>query len=123
MDDEADILAVGTMVLRHLGYDVVPVSSGEAAVAAVAEASERDQGFDIVILDLYIPNGMSGIETLSQLRLIDPDLKAIVSSGYANDPICLDYEAHGFQGSVPKPYEVTDMARELRRVLSVNSPV
>ncbi len=118
VDDEADILSVGALVLRHLGYDTIPVTSGEAAVAALAEAHENGQTIDAAILDLYIPDGMSGIETLEQLHRIDPDLKAIVSSGYANDPICTNYEAHGFIASVPKPYEIADMARVLRRVLT-----
>ena len=118
MDDEVDILSVGALVLRHLGYDTIPVSSGEAAVAALADAVDNNQTVDAVILDLYTPNGMGGMETLNQLRRIDPGLKAIVSSGYANDPICTDYEAHGFNASVPKPYEIADMARALRRLLS-----
>ncbi len=117
VDDEADILSVGSLVLRHLGYDTIPVTSGEAAVTALADAHDSGQRIDAAILDLYIPNGMSGIETLEQLHRIDPDLRAIVSSGYANDPICTNYEAHGFVASVPKPYEIADMARVLRRVL------
>ncbi len=117
VDDEADILSVGAMVLRHLGYDTVAVTSGEAAVAALTHALESGQPIDAAILDLYIPDGMSGIETLEHLHRIDPALKAIVSSGYANDPICTNYEAHGFVASVPKPYEIADMARVLRRVL------
>jgi len=118
MDDEADILSVGALVLRHLGYDTVTATSGEAAVAAMAEAFDNNQPFDAVILDLHVPEGMNGTETLTQLRRIDPDLKAVVSSGFANDPICTDYEAHGFQASVPKPYEIADMARVLRQVVT-----
>ena len=117
MDDEADILSVGALVLRHLGYDTVTATSGEHALAAMADAVDAGEPSDAAILDLYLPDGMSGIETLEQLRRIDPELKAIVSSGYANDPICTNYEAHGFDASVPKPYEIADMARALRRVL------
>jgi len=116
MDDEADILLVGALVLRHLGYEAVTTSSGETAVKLMAEAMEAGTPFDAAILDLYVPEGMSGIETLEQLRRIDPKLKAIVSSGYANDPICTNYEAHGFVASVPKPYEIADMARVLQQV-------
>lgn len=118
VDDEPDILSVGALVLRHLGYETIPVTSGEAAVAALADAHDNGQTIDAAILDLYIPDGMSGIETLEQLHRIAPNLKAIVSSGYANDPICLNYEAHGFVASVPKPYEIADMARVLRRVFA-----
>jgi len=118
VDDEADILSVGALVLRHLGYDTIPVTSGEAAVAALADAHDSGQTIDAAILDLYLPEGMSGLETLAQPQRIDPKLKAIVSSGYAHDPICTNYEAHGFVASVPKPYEIADRARVLRRVLA-----
>jgi DNA-binding NarL/FixJ family response regulator len=60
---------------------------------------------------------MGGSEALEQLRLIDPGVKAIVSSGYSSDPVLANYRAYGFRGMVAKPYKVDDFARVLRTVL------
>ncbi len=81
---------------------------------------ERDSGkpFDAVILDLMIPNGMDGQETIKRLRRIDPDVKAIVSSGYSNDPIMASYEKYGFTAILPKPYRIKDLKQILQRVIT-----
>ena len=61
---------------------------------------------------------MGGKDTMVKLLEIGPDVKAIVSSGYSNDPVMADYAKHGFMGVVVKPYKVEDLAQTLYRVLS-----
>jgi len=68
-------------------------------------------------MDLTIPGGMGGKETLEKLREMDPAVRAIVSSGYSNDPIMSGYRRHGFRGVIAKPYTISDVARTLRSVL------
>jgi DNA-binding NarL/FixJ family response regulator len=70
-----------------------------------------------VILDLTVPGGMGGLQTLEQLRNLNPKVKAIVCSGYSNDAVLSNYRAYGFVGMVSKPYETTDLAMALERVL------
>jgi two-component system, cell cycle sensor histidine kinase and response regulator CckA len=73
--------------------------------------------YDLVIMDLTVPGGIGGLETIRRLRELDPKVRAIVSSGYSSDPVMADYRAHGFAGMIPKPYRIVDFARVIRQVL------
>ena len=80
------------------------------------KAMAEGQPFDGVLLDLTIPGGMGGEETLRQLVTIDPEVKAIVSSGYANDPIMAEYSKYGFRGVATKPYDMEHLGQVLRNL-------
>ncbi|MBW6521856.1 MAG: response regulator, partial [Desulfoarculaceae bacterium] len=82
-------------------------------VALYKKALKEGRPYNGVIMDLTIPGGMGGKETLVKLQQLDPRVKAIVSSGYANDPIMANYRAHGFCGVVPKPYKVEELRQSL----------
>jgi DNA-binding NarL/FixJ family response regulator len=73
-------------------------------------------------MDLTIPGGMGGKETIEQLRAIEPAVKAIVSSGYCNDPVIADYRRHGFTAFLVKPYQSDELGRVLEAVLSGKAP-
>ena len=118
MDDEQIILDVTLEVLRFLGYDVVFARDGAAAVELYKKATADGQPFDLVILDLTIPDGMSGREAMERLREFDPAVKAVVSSGYSNDPVMQDYTSYGFSGKLTKPYRIT----EIKRILEEQIP-
>ena len=118
MDDEQIILDVTLEVLRFLGYDVVFARDGAAAVELYKKATADGQPFDLVILDLTIPDGMSGQEAMERLREFDPAVKAVVSSGYSNDPVMQDYTSYGFSGKLTKPYRIT----EIRQILEEQIP-
>ncbi len=117
MDDEQIILDVTNEVLTFLGYDVSFAKDGAAAVDLYKRGMACGAPFDIVILDLSIPEGMGGKEAIRQLRELDPGVKAIVSSGYANDPVVMDYATYGFAGRLTKPYKITDMKATLEELL------
>ncbi len=70
-----------------------------------------------MILDLTVAGGMGGAETLARLREIDPQVCAIVTSGYAADPVLARYREHGFKAVIRKPYEALEVARILAQVL------
>ncbi len=122
MDDEQIILDVTNEVLTFLGYDVMFAQDGAAAVELYKREKETKAPFDIVILDLSVPEGMGGKEAMQKLREFDPAVKAIVSSGYSSDPVLANYRAHGFCGMVAKPYEVAEFARVLREALGEPRP-
>ena len=117
MDDEDDIRALATTMLRQLGYEPVAVAHGAAALETFQQAKTEGNPFATVILDLTIRGGMGGIETLKKLRLLDPNVRAIVSSGYSSDQTIATHEEHGFDDLIPKPYEVDHFARVLHRTL------
>jgi CheY-like chemotaxis protein len=104
-------------MLPKVGYDVALAQDGQAAVNAYKDALEAGKPFDAVILDLTVPGGMGGKETVRLLLDVDPNVRAIVSSGYSNDPVMANYADHGFCGAVKKPYLVQEMSQVLNRVV------
>jgi CheY-like chemotaxis protein len=117
MDDEQIILDVTLEVLKFLEYDVMFAKDGSAAIDLYKKEKAANVPFDVVILDLSVPEGMGGEETIRHLREFDPSVKAIVSSGYSNDPVVVDYQEHGFSGRLSKPYKITDMKAILETLI------
>jgi CheY-like chemotaxis protein len=117
LDDDETIREVGTEMLEHLGCEVETAREGEQAVEQYLKAKEEGRPFDLVIMDLTIPGGMGGREAVEKLRAIDPQIRAIVSSGYANDPVMANYEAYGFNGVVAKPYKMEELSRVVAEVV------
>jgi PAS domain S-box-containing protein len=117
MDDEAIIRQLLQVMLEQAGYTVDSASDGAEAVALYQRAQEEGQPYALVILDVTVPGGMGGVETFAQLRALDSQLRALISSGYANDPVLANYAAHGFRGVLTKPYTLQELQAALRRVL------
>jgi len=117
MDDEASIRKLATTLLRRLGSEVEDTADGQAAVDRFKAAREAGRPFDVVVMDLTVPGGMGGLEALERMRALDPQVKAIVSSGYSSDPVLAKYRDYGFRGRVAKPYEIAEFGRVLREVL------
>jgi signal transduction histidine kinase/DNA-binding NarL/FixJ family response regulator len=122
MDDDPNVRESVAEVLNFLGYNAHFAEDGEEAIKIYSNAAENDGNFEAVIMDLTIPGGMGGIEALSRLREIDPSVKAIVSSGYSNDPVMSNYRRYGFSGVINKPYRVEDLSKVLDSVIN-NKPV
>ncbi len=117
MDDEEEVRNTTGDVLKRLGYSVEFADDGMRAVELYGRAMKDGGQFDAVIMDLTVPGGMGGKEALLKLMEIDPDVKAIVSSGYSNDPIMADFRKHGFKGVVTKPYRIRDLGETLSTIL------
>jgi CheY-like chemotaxis protein len=117
MDDEEAVRGAAETMLEHLGYEVCSARDGEEAIRVFRESAEAGRPFAAVVLDLTVPGGMGGREALGALRRIDPDVRAIVSSGYSEDPSLTDPEEHGFRGVLPKPYVMAQLSEALAEVL------
>lgn len=117
MDDEAHIIELVGEMLVHMDYRVETAQNGSEALELYKQAKEANDPFDVIIMDLTVPGGMGGREAISILRKIDPAVKAIVSSGYSNDPVMSDCKRYGFDGMVYKPYKIEELCREINRVL------
>jgi len=117
MDDEAQIRDMAITLLQRMGLEVTAVDDGSAVVIEYVAAREAGRSYDLVMLDLTVPGGMGGAKAMEKLRQIDPQVRAIVSSGYSSDPVLANHRAHGFSGIVPKPYVVGEMAEVIDRVL------
>lgn len=117
MDDEAMIRDFTGELLNESGYEVALAKDGAEALELYTKAMASGQPFDAVILDLTVPGGMGGAETIKKLLEIDPGVTAIASSGYAQDPIMANYMEYGFKYVVPKPYQVDDIRTALHRIM------
>ena len=115
MDDDESIRDVATKMLQYLGCVVDTAWDGESAIAQYLKAKEEGRPFDVVIMDLTIPGGMGGEEAVAKIRAIDPEIRAVASSGYATDPIMSDFKRYGFKGVVPKPYKIEELSEMLAR--------
>jgi PAS domain S-box-containing protein len=117
MDDEEMVRETVGEMLRLMGFEVTLAQKGGEAVEAYRRALESGRPYDVVVLDLTVPGGMGGQETLEALRKVNPEVRAIVSSGYSNDPVMARYRDYGFDGMVAKPYKMEDLAVAIRRVM------
>ena len=117
MDDEQIILDVTCEILKFLKYDIMSARDGLAAIDLYKKEKAAGSPFDIVILDLSVPNGLGGKETIEQLRYFDPAVKAVVSTGYTNDPVVLDFSHYGFSERLTKPYNISEMKNLLEKVI------
>ncbi|MBW7997761.1 MAG: response regulator [Candidatus Glassbacteria bacterium] len=93
------------------------VNNGTQAVKLYKQSMDSGQPFDAVILDLTIPGGMGGQETIKKLLKIDPKIKTIASSGCSNDPELAKFEEYGFFGRVSKPYQIDQLREVLQGVM------
>jgi CheY-like chemotaxis protein len=118
MDDEDIVRDVLQRSLTHLGYVVVSAHEGKEAVTLYEQALKSGKPFDAVIMDLTIPGGMGGKDAVIKLREIDPGVKAIVSSGYSDDPIMARFKDYGFCGVVSKPYTLKTLSETIHAVIA-----
>jgi len=119
MDDEDAVRDIVSEMLRAIGYEVETARDGNEAITIYQEAKQLGKPFDLLILDLTVPGAMGGRDAIKRLREIDPDVKAVVSSGYSNDPIMANYKEHGFLGVIKKPYELKELSEVVYKVVNL----
>ncbi|MFZ5481836.1 MAG: ATP-binding protein [Myxococcota bacterium] len=117
MDDDPHVRGLAEACAREVGYEVVVTADGEAAIHAWEEARAAGCPYDVLVMDLTVPGAMGGREALAVLHARDPHVRAIVSSGYFDDPVLAEPAAHGFVGAIRKPWRLEDLARELAAAL------
>jgi len=118
MDDDESILCSTGPLLEYLGYEVDFARDGVEVVELYRKTMHNGTKYNAVILDLTIPGGMGGKETMEKLLKIDPGVKGIVSSGYSNDTVMSDYKKCGFAGVVTKPYNIERLSQTLACIIN-----
>ena len=116
MDDEDMILDMLALMLENMGYLAVKTHHGKEAKETMKKALQAEEHFAAAILDLTIPSGLGGKDTVYALLALDPTIKVIASSGYANDPIMANPTDFGFAGRLTKPYRRSDLTAVLGSV-------
>lgn len=118
MDDEEIVRGVLSEMLSQIGYEVRCARDGSEAIDLYEEAKQSNKPFSAIIMDLTVPGGMGGKEAIKKLLEIDPEAKALVSSGYSNDPVMSEYKKYGFMGVVNKPYKMEELSRSVYEVIN-----
>ena len=119
MDDEEPVRETAQAMLEELGYTVECAENGGAAIELYRQRKEEGTPFNAVIMDLTIPGGMGGREAIASLLKLDPGVKAVVSSGYSNDPVMADYSNYGFSAVLGKPYRLQEISKVLQELLDI----
>ncbi len=117
MDDEEMVRDIAGKMIEVIGHEVELAGHGEAAIEKYKTAMESGNPFDIVILDLTIRGGMGGKETIERLLAVNPNIRAIVSSGYSDDAVVSDYHNYGFSAGLTKPYNLEALRDTLNSLL------
>jgi PAS domain S-box-containing protein len=120
MDDEAAIRDLTSQLLGTLGYEVTAVPDGMEAVKIYERALRRGENFQAVILDATIRGGMGGLATMERLRSVDPNVNAIICSGYSDEAALSQFLAYGFRSALPKPFTRRELADALQRAFEAN---
>jgi len=116
MDDEEAIREVGKELLEQLGYEAQVARDGQEALMLFQEALPSAP-FSVVILDLVVPEGMGGEETLDKLMRLDPQVRTVVCSGYSSNPVMANHVEHGFSAVLPKPFKLEALDHVLRDLM------
>jgi CheY-like chemotaxis protein len=117
MDDEAGVRDIARSLLEHLNYEVNVAAHGDEAVDLFRQAIHEGRPFDLVIVDLMVKGGKGGLETIEGLKSVNPDVRAVLSSGLSSDPVVAEYRRYGFSGIMPKPYRLREMENLLGTIL------
>jgi len=117
MDDEMDICQLVKTILERDSYHVDFALDGESAVQQYLDKYHLNDPYSVIILDLTVKRGMGGKDTLQQILAINPDVIAIISSGFSSDPVISNYMEYGFKEALVKPYHMKELKRTLASVI------
>lgn len=117
VDDEPDVIEPLSILLTDLGYKVETATSANEAKLIFVNAFKAGEPFSIVITDYTMPE-LTGDKLVSSLRETYPAFKAIISTGYADLPVAVNYKEYGFDGVLQKPYTIEDFLKVLDSVVS-----
>ena len=118
LDDDSQVQQIMTAFLKRTGEDTTVTADGSEAVSLYESALESGARFDLLIMDLTIPGGMGGSEAFARIRALDPQARAIVTSGYSDVPILAEYRRYGFRGILRKPFTFEDFRAAIAEALS-----
>ena len=115
VDDEEIIIDIGSQILSSLGYQVIMAKSGKEAIEIYRANKNK---INMVILDMIMPD-IGGGETYDRLKEINPEIKVLLSSGYSIDGQASEIMNRGCNGFIQKPFNVEQLSRKIRNILSM----
>jgi len=118
LEDEALIRKLISTALSQAGHEVIETKEGKETIEVYRKSFQEGHPYDLLIMDLTIEDGMGGIEAIARIKEIDPNARAIVSSGYSDEPAMSNPAAYGFSGVLPKPYQPQQLIEVVRGLVS-----
>ncbi|MEJ2033032.1 MAG: PAS domain S-box protein, partial [Deltaproteobacteria bacterium] len=118
LEDDPEVRDIAQDILQFMGYEAASAATGEQTIERYRQAQKNGRTFDAVILDLTIRGGMGGIATMEKLLQLDPGVRAVVASGFANEPVLTDYRHYGFKAAITKPYHLEELNGVLEKILA-----
>ena len=117
MDDEDMVGEIACQMLKYLGFEAVWVADGTAAIKEYSRQKDAGQPYAAIIMDLTIPGGMGGLETVAEIRKLDMEIPVIVFSGYSDDPVMKNPGGYGFTAGLSKPFTNEELSEMLNSVM------
>jgi len=117
VEDEDPVRKFGARALRNKGYKVIEAESGEAALEAIRDASEK---IDLLITDVVMPR-LDGPGLVREVREIRSDIKVIFISGYAEDAFRQRLDSDSDIDFLPKPFSLKQLATKVKDVIGGGS--
>lgn len=117
MDDEQPVREIALLMLKKLGHEALEAEDGEELIETYRRRQKLGKPIDIILMDLTVPGAMGGKEAMQEILALDPDARAIVSSGYSNDPVMADYKGYGFKAAVTKPFLLGELRDAIADVM------
>lgn len=117
VDNEEMLLSIAGRMLVHLGHECVCARTAREALDIYKHLWKTGTPVDGVIVDLTLPGGMGGKETAGAIFDINSEARIIVSSGYSNDPVMIDFDEYGFCAAIAKPFDMEELNDVIEAVL------
>ncbi len=111
VDDEETVRAIGSEMLRELGFQVVTAADGREGVSAYTQ----NPNISFVILDLTMPH-MDGEQCFRELQQLKPDVKVIMSSGFSEHEVAQKFAGKELAGFIQKPYRLSVLKEAIRKI-------
>ncbi|NTW98786.1 MAG: PAS domain S-box protein [Geobacteraceae bacterium] len=111
VDDEETVRSIGTEMLKELGFTTITANNGREAV----EVFKNTPDIAFAILDLTMPH-MDGEQCFRELRLLDPDFKVVISSGYNEQEVTQKFIGRGLAGFIQKPYRLSELMSVVKKM-------
>ena len=118
MDDEKPVREIALLMLKKFGHEALEAEDGEQLIETYRRRQMSGKPIDVILMDLTVPGAMGGKEAMQEILVLDPDARAIVSSGYSNDPVMADYKKYGFKAAVTKPFLLDELRYAIADVMA-----
>ncbi|MGE5372428.1 MAG: ATP-binding protein [Solirubrobacterales bacterium] len=115
MDDQKGVRKMVSVMLDHLGYECVLCGNGAEAMRLFRESTENGNPFTHVLMDLTVPGGIGGKEAVQEILKMDPTVRTIVFSGYADGAVLANYREYGFNAALCKPFSIEQLGEVLAK--------